>query len=313
MKKKKSISKDYYGYIFIAPFVIIFITFILFPIFNTFYLSFTDARIRPGSWRGDFVGFDNFTSLLGDHMFHRAVSNTWMLWLFNFIPQMILALVLAAMFASSTYKLRGANFFKAIYYLPNLLMPVTIAALFYSFLSIHGPVNQFLVGMTGLMSEARNFGAYVLDTRIVVIFLQTWMWFGQTAIVLVAGMTSISPTLYESAMIDGANQTKMFFRITMPLLKPVMLFVMVTSLVGGLQMFDIPHLYAGTFGNPDNSVLTVNMFMNIRRSFPSALLGYAGAISVLLFLMSSVVALVLFRVFRESDEPKVKKTRRVNT
>lgn len=303
-KRKSAISKDYYGYIFMAPFIIIFLAFIMIPIFNTFYLSLTDARIRPGTWGGDFVGIANFIELLGEPMFQLAVRNTWMLWLFNFVPQMILALVLAAMFTSTTFKLKGTGFFKAAYYLPNLLMPVTIAALFQSFLGLLGPVNQVMVGTLGIWDTARNFLQNATDVRITVIFLQTWMWFGQTAIVLVAGMTAISPSLYESAMIDGASQAKMFFKITIPLLKPILLFVLVTSLVGGLHMFDIPHLLAGSFGNPGNSVLTVNMLMNNRRGAPSLLLGNSAAISVLLFFMSSFVALVVFRLFRDPAEKR---------
>ena len=307
-KRRLSLTKDYYGYIFIAPFVLVFLIFIMYPIINTFYLSFTNARISPASWSGDFIGLEHYRDLLGDRMFRRAVSNTWMLWIFNFIPQMILALVLAAMFTSTTYKIRGAGVFKALFYLPNLLMPVTVAALFFSYLSLHGPVNQLLVGTLGVWSEPRDFLTFVTDTRVTVIFLQTWMWFGQTAIVLVAGMTSISPSFYESGMIDGANQIKMFIHITIPLLKPILLFVLVTSLVGGLQMFEIPMLISDSpFGNPMNSVLTVNMFMNIRRSFPSMMIGNAAAISVLLFLMSSAVALIIFWSFREPSEEALAK------
>ena len=311
IKKRSSskVTKDHWGLIFIIPFIVIFLGFSLWPIINTFYMSLTDAHIwtmsEPGSW--EFLGFQNFTDLFGDPMFFRSMRNTWLLWIGNFIPQMILALVLAAMFTSSTFKLKGAGLFKAAYYLPNLMMPVTIAALFSTFLSLHGPVNQFLVGTLGILEDPRNFLSIATDTRIVVMFLQTWMWFGQTAIVLVAGMTSISPTYYESAMVDGASQVKMFFKITLPLLKPILLFVLVTSLVGGLQMFDIPMLLAGPLGPPDQSVLTMNMFMNARRSHPSNALGSASSISVALFFMSSVVALILFRVFRDKDEPRSKR------
>jgi len=302
--KKNSVSKDHWGYIFIAPFVIIFIGFVFYPIANTFYLAFTDARLISPGWRGDFVGIDNFRMLANSTMFRRAVTNTWFLWLGNFIPQMILALTLAAMFSSTTFKLRGAGFFKAIYYLPNLMMPVTIAALFSFFMSMHGPFNQFLVGTTGILSEPRNFMIHVRDIRVAVMFIQTWLWFGQTAIVLVAGMMSISPDYYESAMIDGANQVKMFFFITLPLVKPIMLFVLITSLVGGLQMFDIPLLLTGTIGGQGNAALTINMFMNAQRTFPAGMLGYAAAVSVVLFFMSSVVALILFRLFRGSSEAR---------
>lgn len=306
-RRRSGVNKDYWGYIFILPFILVFIGFSLYPIINTFFLSLTDAHIIRGM-PGNLIGFANFIDLFQDEMFFIAMSNTWLLWLGNFIPQMILALVLAAMFTSTTFKLKGSGIFKALYYLPNIMMPVTIAALFSAYLSLHGPLNQFLVGTTGILSEPRNFLAIGTDTRVVVMFLQTWMWFGQTAIVLVAGMTSISPTFYESAMVDGASQTKMFFKITLPLLKPILLFVLVTSLVGGLQMFDIPMLLAGDLGPPDHAVLTMNMFMNARRTPPANAVGSAAAISVILFFMSSFVALILFKAFGERD-PQRKKRR----
>jgi multiple sugar transport system permease protein len=303
-KNQSSVSLDDWGYIFISPFGIIFLAFIAYPIFNTFYMSMTNATITGGRWIIEWVGFANFRELFGNVMFREAVINTWRLWIFNFIPQMVLALTLAAMFTSTTYKLKGTGFFKAMYYLPNLMMPVTIAALFNVYMNLHGPLNQFLVGVLGVWTEGRDFMMFVTDMRVVVVFLQTWMWFGQTAIVLVAGMTSISPTFYESAMIDGANQVRMFFSITLPLLKPILLFVLVTSLVGGLGMFDIPLLFAGNqYGNPDNSVLTVNMFMNVRRSFQGGFqFGSAASVSVVLFFMSSFVALIVFSAFKTRDD-----------
>ena len=304
VRKKGSVNKDYWGYIFISPFIIVFLGFALYPIFNTFWMSLTDASLMNPGMRGDFIGLENFRSLLTHNMFHRAISNTWLLWLGNFIPQMLFALVLAVMFTSTTFRLRGTGFFKAIFYLPNLLMPATVAALFSSLLAFHGPLNQFLVGVLGIMPEARDWLAFPTYARGTVMFLQTWLWFGQTAIVLVAGMTSISPTYYESAMIDGAGQFKMFTRITLPLLKPVLLFVLVTSMVGGMQMFDIPMLLSGNLGAPDHSVLTINMFMNNRRAFPAAMIGSAAAVSVVLFFMSSFIALILFRIFRESSDEK---------
>ena len=308
-KNQSHVAVNDWGYIFISPFFLIFIAFIAYPIYNTFHMSLTSATIRGGGWQTEYIGFDNFRELWNNRMFRTAVQNTWVLWIFNFIPQMVLALVLAAMFTSTTYKLRFKGFFKVMYYLPNLMMPVTIAALFNVYLSLHGPVNQFMVQTLGIWDSARDFTQIVMDTRIVVVFLQTWMWFGQTAIVLVAGMTSISPTFYESAMIDGASQAKMFFKITIPLLKPVLLFVLVTSLVGGLGMFDIPLLFSQSqFGNPQNAVLTVNMFMNVRRSFQGGFqFGSAAAISVILFMMSSVVALIIFRIFGARSEERHEK------
>ena len=307
--KRRSINKDHYGYIFIAPFIIVFIAFVMYPIANTFRLSFTDWQIMS-ALPGNFIGIDNFIQLFNSPMFFLALRNTWTLWFFTFIPQVAFALILAAMFTSSTFKLKGGGFFKAMYYLPNLFMPATVAALFNTYLSIFGPLNQFLVGM-GFMEAPRHFLQFPMDARIVIIFLGWWMWFGQTAIVLSAGMTSISPTYYESAMVDGASQRRMFLGITLPLLRPILLFVLVTSLTGGLQAFDIPFLITNGRGDPQGSIMTLNIFMNLRRASAMGDVGAAAAISVVLFIMSSASAAVLFRVFRDrsDDNPKIRKGR----
>ena len=209
--------------------------------------------------------------------------------------------MLAYMFTNPSFDVRGKGVFKAIYYMPNLLMPATVAALFSAYLSVFGPVNQLVVGM-GFVAEPIHYLASPTWARFTVIFIGWWMWFGQTTIVLVAGMTSISPEFYESAMIDGASQSKMFTAITLPLVKPILLFVMVTSIAGGLQTFDIPFLLTNGRGDPQGSIMTMNIFMNLRRSSAMGDIGAAATVSVVLFFMSSFVALVLFRVFGERSD-----------
>jgi len=297
--KRSAINKDHFGYLFIAPFIIVFLTFVMYPIINTFWLSLTDTQLMSGV-QGNFIGIRNFTNLNNTDAFMRSVSNTWLLWFLGFTPQIFFALVLAYLFTNPTLKLKGTGVFKALYYLPNLLMPATVAALFAAFLTGFGPLNQLLISMN-LISEPIAFLNNPTGARATVTFIGWWMWFGQTAIVLVAGMTAISPTLYESAMIDGASQPRMFRSITLPLIKPILLFVMVTSLVGGLQNFDIPFLLTNGRGDPQGSIMTMNIFMNLRRSSAMGDLGAAATVSVVLFFMSSITSLVLFRLFREKD------------
>lgn len=298
---KANLNKDHYGPLFIAPFVIVFVGFVLYPIVNTFWLSLTDTQLLSGV-PGQFVGLHNFTSLNNTPAFMNAVRNTWLLWGLGFIPQITVALILAYMFTNPALDVRGKGVFKAIYYMPNLLMPATVAALFAAYLSIFGPVNQLVVGL-GVVAEPIHYLQHPNWARATVVFIGWWMWFGQTTIVLVAGMTAISPTLYESAMIDGASKSKMFTVITLPLIKPILLFVMVTSLAGGLQMFDIPHLLTNGRGDPQGAIMTLNIFMNLRRSSAMGDIGAAATVSVMLFFMSSFMALILFRVFGER-EPK---------
>ncbi len=298
-KKTFKLNKDYYGYIFIAPFIIVFLLFSFYPILNTFYLSFTNTQLMSG-FKGEFSGLLNYTRLFETPMFMKSVKNTWLIWGLNFIPQMFFALLLAVLFNNQRLKLRGVGGFKAIYFLPNLLMPAAVASLFNSFLSLYGPVNQFLISI-GITSEAINFLQLPVYAVSTVAFIQWWMWFGQTTIILFAGMTSISPTYYEAAMVDGASQFRMFKSITLPLLKPILVYTLVTSVVGGLQMFDIPFLLTNGTGQPQGSIMTMNILMNMKRTSAAGDIGAAAAVSVMIFLMSAVVSLIVMKLLSEKE------------
>jgi len=295
---RRRFKKNYYGYLFIAPFVIGFLVFGLYPIFNTLYLSFTDTTLL--SKEANFVGLSNFQRLFADDVFTNAVKNTWLLWILNFIPQIGIAMLLSVWFTSARLKLRAVGIWRALFFLPNLLMPAAIAALFFSLFSFYGPVNQFMV-RAGLLPEAKQFLQDPMVARGLVIFIQWWMWFGATIIILMAGMTSISISLYESAMVDGASGLDMFWRITLPLLKPILIYVFVTSLVGGMQMFDIPYLLTDGRGSPSGSIMTNNILMYLKFSSSKGHIGAASAVGVLVFIMTSVCALGIFYFLRERD------------
>jgi multiple sugar transport system permease protein len=141
--------------------------------------------------------------------------------------------------------------------------------------------------------------------RFLVVFIQWWMWFGQTTNVLMAAMTSISVSIYEAALADGANGWQMFRFITLPLIKPVMIYVLVTSLVGGMQMFDVPMLLTDGRGSPSNSILTNNILMYIKFRSSQGLIGSASAIGVVVFIMTSFVALLIFYALREKSNKNV--------
>ncbi len=289
--KKFMWKKDYNGYLYIAPFIIGFLLFSLYPLYNTFYLSFTDTTLMSG--KSNFIGLENFAKLLGDRSFKNAIKNTWLIWILNFIPQIGIAMIVSIWFTSTRLKLRAVGVWRAIYFLPNLLMPAAVAALFFSLFSFYGPVNQFMV-RSGLLPEAMHFLQNPNIARGLVVFIQWWMWFGQTVIIVMAGMTAISVSLYESAMVDGANAWQMFWRITAPLLKPILIYIFVTSLVGGMQMFDIPYLLTDGRGSPSGSILTNNMLMYLKFASSKGHIGAASAVGVLVFLMTTVVALGIF-------------------
>lgn len=188
-----------------------------------------------------------------------------------------------------------------LFYMPNLLMASAVAALYFSLFSYYGPVNQFLV-RAGFIPEAIDFIRNPGVMRGLVVFIQWWMWFGQTTILLMAGMTSISVSVYEAATIDGASIGQMFRYITLPLTKPVMIYVLVTSLVGGMQMFDIPFLLTDGRGSPANSILTNNILMYMKFRSSQGHIGAASSVGVIVFLMTSAVALLIFYLLREKHE-----------
>lgn len=289
------------GYFFIAPFIIGFLIFGLYPVYNTLYLSFTDTTLMSSTV--NFVGLKNFTRLFADNFFMTAVKNTWIIWILNFIPQIGIALLISVWFTSNRLKIKGVGIWRALFYLPNLLMPAAIAALFFSLFSFYGPVNQFMV-RSGLLPEAVDFLRSVPIARGLVVFIQWWMWFGQTIIILMAGMTSIPVSLFEAAMVDGASSIQMFRRITMPLLKPILVYIFVTSLVGGMQMFDIPYLLTDGRGSPNSSILTNNILMYLKFSSSKGHIGAASAVGVMIFIMTSICSLAIFYFLRDKDQAK---------
>ncbi len=293
------VQKNTYGYFFIAPFVIGFLLFGLYPVYNTLSLSFTDTTLMKA--HASFIGLANFKRLFADSTFSTAITNTWELWLMNFIPQLGIALLLSVWFTNTMLKIKGGGIWRMLFYMPNLLMSSAIAALFFSLFSFYGPVNQFLV-RANLLPEAIDFIRSPAVMRGLVVFIQWWMWFGQTTILLMAAMTSISVSIYEAATIDGANTWQMFSWITLPLIKPVMIYVLVTSLVGGMQMFDIPMLLTDGRGSPANSILTNNIMMYMRFRSSQGHIGAASSVGVMVFIMTTFVALLIFYLLREKHD-----------
>ncbi|HPS41144.1 MAG TPA: sugar ABC transporter permease [Anaerolineaceae bacterium] len=294
--KRLKIKKEHYGYFFIAPFIIGFLIFGLYPVVHTLSLSFTNTTLMKMD--ADFIGLQNFKRLFADKTFLTAVTNTWELWLMNFIPQMAIAMLLAVWFTSTRLKIKGGGIWRMLFYLPNLMMPAAIAALFFSLFSFYGPVNQFLV-RNDLQAEAIDYIRSPATMRGLVVFIQWWLWYGQTTIILMAAMTSISVSLYEAALMDGASGWQSFRFVTLPLIKPVMIYVLVTSLVGGMQMYDIPYLLTDGRGSPANSILTSNILMYMRFRSSQGHIGAASAVGVMVFIMTTIVAMLIFFLLRE--------------
>jgi ABC-type sugar transport system permease subunit len=188
-------------------------------------------------------------------------------------------------------------------------LDAVVASLFFALFSFYGPVNQFMV-RSGFLKEAMQYLQNATITRGLVVFIQWWMWFGQTVIIVMAGMTSIPISLYEAAMVDGATSTQMFGRITLPLIKPILIYIFVTSLVGGMQMFDIPFLLTDGRGSPSSSIMTNNILMYMKFASSKGHIGAASSVGVLVFIMTCICALGIFYFLREKDSTSNNKPKR---
>ncbi|SKB00729.1 carbohydrate ABC transporter membrane protein 1, CUT1 family [Caloramator quimbayensis] len=300
-RKNSKINKNYYGYLFTAPFIIVFLLFSFYPLIYTFYLSFTNMTMMSKTYK--LVGFENFAKLFQDKFFVQSLINTWKIWLLNFIPQIGIAMLLAVWLTSSRLKIKFVGYWRTIFYLPNILMPATIAVLFFNFFSFYGPVNQVGVRL-GIFKDAIDFFRNSGWTVSIVAFIQWWMWFGSTLIIIMAGMTSISQSFYESAMVDGANSWDMFRKITLPLLKPVLVYILVTSLVGGMQMFDIPYMLTDGRGSPNGSIMTMNILMYMKFSSNKGHIGAAASVGVMIFIITCLSALLIIKLLSDKTDRK---------
>ncbi|MBR4040263.1 MAG: sugar ABC transporter permease [Clostridia bacterium] len=303
-KKRKSISYDKYGYLFVAPFFITFLIFQLYPIFFTFRTSLTDAAGWSKVLENSIIGFDNFQKLFAfgtdvSRFFWQSMGNTVIIWIFNFIPQIGMALILASWFTDTHLKLRFQGAFKVLIFVPNIITAATIAMLFFSLFNFPiAPVNT-LLQQFGLVSSPIEFFRSVAASRGLISFVQWWMWYGNTMIIMIAGMLGINPVLFEAAMVDGCTSRQVFWKITLPLIKPILLYNLVTSLVGGLTMFDIPHLM--TQGNPNYTTNTVARFIYQQGFETPNNFNMASAASVVLFIIIVICSLILAMLMRDRD------------
>ena len=312
-KKHKTVEYDRYGYLFIAPFFIVFAIFQLWPFLYTIGLAFCEAytdtmfNVEVGP---TFNGLANFKTVLfsdSGALFQTytfdALKNTFIMWFVGFVPQILLALLLAAWFTDTRVKLVGQGAYKMLTFMPNIITAATISVLFYKLFDYPlGPVNQILVN-SGLITDPIRFFSSTASCRGLIAFINFWMWYGNTMIILTAGILGISPSLFEAARVDGATSKQIFFKITLPLLKPIMLFTLVNSAIGGMQMFDIPKLLtASGYGDPDFTTRTITMYLRDLAFTGSKQLGKASAVSMVLFVVTLIMSLILFYIMRDKDE-----------
>ena len=302
-KKKKLVSYAKWGYIFLIPFFAVYIVFSLIPLISTFYNSFFENYMVGLMQVGPkFVGFDNYKAILfnGDTLLY--LKNTMIMWLMGFIPQILISLLLASWFTDLRLRLKCTGFFKTIIYMPNLIMASAFAMLFYAIFADQGPINNMLNSM-GLPTY--RFLAEVAGARGLIALMNFLMWFGNTTIMLMAAVMGISMDIFEASDLDGCNSIQRFYYITLPLIRPILAYTLITSIIGGLQMFDVPQILTNGQGNPDRTSMTLIMFLNSH--LKSKNYGMAGALSVYLFIISGILCFIVYRMTNDNDPDGSKK------
>ena len=300
--KSNNVTKvNRWGYIFLIPFFVTFVIFQLIPLVSTIYNSFFENYMSGLKKIGpNFVGLKNYLGLIQTGDLGTYTANTMIMWVMGFVPQIIVSLLLGAWFTNPQLRLKGQRFFKTVIYLPNLIMASAFAMLFFTLFADSGPVNSILMQM-GILKEQYSFMSHVWSVRTLVAFMNFLMWFGNTTILLMAGMMGIDQSLFEAAEVDGATSNQIFFKITLPLLRPILVYVMITSLIGGLQMFDVPQILTNGSGDPMRSSMTLIMYLN--KHLYSKNYGMAGALSVMLFIITGILSLIVFK-FTNAKEVK---------
>ena len=300
--KSKIVRYNKWGYIFLIPFVLVYVIFQLIPLVSTIYNSFFENyRVGLMQVGPTWVGLENYKTIFSDVSLLKYTANTLIMWVIGFIPQIIVSLLLGQWFSDVRLKLKGSRFFKTVIYLPNLIMASAFSMLFFALFSDVGPIKAILIKM-GIATQENpvRFFSNVWATRGLVGFMNFLMWFGNTTIILMAGIMGIDTSLFEAAEVDGASSWQRFYRITLPLLKPILIYVIITSMIGGIQMFDVPQILTNGSGAPAESTKTLIMYLN--QHLYSKNYGLGGALSVFLFIITAILSLIIYSVmYRKKD------------
>ncbi len=319
--KRKGISYAKWGYIFLIPFFVVYIVFSLYPLIQTFHNSFYDYVIDRGVISGgwttqasseteketiEFIGLDNYKQVFSkEETLVNSFFNTVAIWLVGFIPQIIISLLLATWFTDLQLKIKAQGFFKAVIYLPNVIMASAMAFLFYTLFDKGGSMYSLIATMTGREDTLLN---SVWGTRGIIGFINFLLWYGNTTILLMAAIMGVDTSLYESAQIDGANSTQTFWKITIPIIKPLLTYVLITSMIGGLQMYDVPALFTNDLGTPIKGGIpsSKTLVMEIQTRKDSGV-GVASAVCVVIFLLSAILGWLINFATKDRDDKKAKK------
>ena len=298
--RRRALWSYWRQYLAISPFYLVFTGFALIPVIFTLYIGF---QRWDGLGSMQFVGLQQFRFLVKDPTFWLAVENTIVIWALATFPMLFVSLVLAVMINSVT---RLAGLYRVAYFIPNVTSLVAVAIFFFAIFS-----NQFGIVNAGLralhLSEVPWLSNF-WTVKIVIALLMTWQWTGYNMLIYLAGLQAIPSELYEAAKIDGASALQAFFRITIPLLRPVILFTVIVSTVTGLQSFTEPQVIFGSTaatnpdsGGPGQAGMTLMLYF-YNQAFDNHDYGYGAAIVWALFLLIMVFVVINWRVVSRRED-----------
>ena len=283
-------------YAYVTPFFALFIAFGAFPLIYTAYVSLTDRNLLSPTTH--FVGLANYTSLLHDSYFWNAVENTFAIWFLATVPQLLLALGLAQVLNA---QLRVRTLFRMAVLLPQITSLVAVTLIFAQLFGRDYGIVNYVLGLVGIHHvywEAGRFSSWIALSTMVI-----WRWTGYNALIYLAAMQAIPDELYEAAVVDGGGRWQQFRHVTVPMLRPTIIFTVIISTVGGLQLFTEPYLFeqnqSGHTGGSGRQYQTVALYL-YEKSFGSSQFkfGYASAIAWSLFLIIAVASLINFLFIR---------------
>lgn len=293
-------------YVFILPFFAIYLTFQLFPVVYSFLISLTEW---DGIREPVFVGLKNYGAIFTDGRFMTAIQNTLMFTVFP-LPILVFGGLLLSSLMTSPY-MRGRRFFQTVYFLPYLTTSVAVGCIFTFMFDIRAGIVNRLLLMLGVIDAEIPWLREGRLAQIVIIILLVWKYLGFYMALMIAGITNISPELYDASMVDGANAVQVFFRITLPLMRNVLVFVVIQGLIGGFQMAEDPMVLftgigagsnASLVGGPGRAALTMIWYMYDVGFGTSMRYGYASAISYAIFVLIAIFSIFFFKILNQKEE-----------
>ncbi|MDN4523877.1 carbohydrate ABC transporter permease [Fictibacillus fluitans] len=277
-------SQRIFSYTFLAPALLLFAAFTIYPVISSLILSFQKSNGGVST----FIGFANYTRLFHDDIFWKALTNTFIIFIIQVPLMIILALILANLLNHQLLKLKG--FFRVSFFLPAVTSLVAYSILFSIMLQEDGIINNVL-GMIGIGPVGWLSTPFWAKTSI--ILAMTWRWTGYNMVIFLAALQNVPNEIYEAASIDGAGKVRQFFSITIPSLKPVILFAGILSTIGTLQLFDEP--YNLTKGGPADSTMSLGLYI-YQNGFKYFDFGYASAIAYVVVVLVAILTFIQFKV-----------------